>query len=252
MIRSNFETGIVVSASVPGDATFGTATVNAAGTFLTVPVQFTTLAGGSPAVINLIVTNPDGGTSSVAGELVITPSPTVTGTYYVPTFTSNTELVVSGTGFESGATVTSSNSAYSVSVANVTPTTVTLLVSTTAAATAGTTTNVALTNPDGGTVTFTLNGGPNPNTLPKAPKALRAVGVAHVGMTSIVKIVGQYFYGGPTATSNVAGVRIGVTHDTGSILTLQVTVAKNSPRGVHTITFKFRNGQTTSVRYNTK
>ena len=249
---SNFEAGIVVSASVPGDATFGTATVNAAGTFLTVPVQFTTLAGGSPAVINLIVTNPDGGTSSVAGELVITPSPTVTGTYYVPTFTSNTELVVSGTGFESGATVTSSNSAYSVSVANVTPTTVTLLVSTTAAATAGTTSNVALTNPDGGTVTFTLNGGPNPNTLPKAPKALRAVGVAHVGMTSIVKIVGQYFYGGPTATSNVAGVRIGVTHDTGSILTLRVTVAKNSPRGVHTITFKFRNGQTTTVRYNTK
>ena len=249
---SGFETGLVVSASVPGDATFGTATVNALGTFLTVPVKFTTLAGGAPAVIDLIVTNPDGGTSSVAGELVITPSPTVTGTYYVPTFTSNTELVVSGTGFESGMTATSSNSAFTVSVANVTPTAATLLVSTTSAATTGTSSNVTLTNPDGGTVTFTLNGGVNPNTLPQAPKALRAVGVAHVGMTSIVKIVGQNFYGQPKATSNVAGVSIGVSHDTGSVLTLVVKVAKNSPRGVHTITFTFHGGQTTTVRYNTK
>jgi len=247
---TGFEAGLVVSASVPGDATFGTTTVNAAGTFLTVPVKFTSLAGGTPAVIDLIVTNPDGGTSTVAGELVITPQPTVTGTYYVPTFTTNTELVVSGTGFESGASVTSSNSAYTVSVANVTPTAATLLVSTTAAATAGTSTNVTLTNPDGGTVTFVVNGGPNPNTLPKVPKAFRTVGVAWTGRSVIVKVVGVNFYGGPKVTSNVAGVKVGVLHDNGQILTMRVTVAKTSPRGVHTFTIVFQHGQKTSVRYN--
>ena len=247
---TGFEAGLVVSASVPGDATFGTTTVNAAGTFLTVPVKFTSLAGGTPAVIDLIVTNPDGGTSTVAGELVITPQPTVTGTYYVPTFTTNTELVVSGTGFESGATVTSSNSAYTVSVANVTPTAATLLVSTTAAATAGTSTNVTLTNPDGGTVTFVVNGGPNPNTLPKVPKAFRTVGVAWTGRSVIVKVVGVNFYGGPKVTSNVAGVKVGVLHDNGQILTMRVTVAKTSKRGVHTFTIVFMHGQKTSVRYN--
>ncbi len=247
---SNFQTGIVVSASVAGDASFGTATVNSAGTFLTVPVQFTTLTGGVPAVIDLVLTNPDGGTSAVAGELVINPSPTVVGTYYVPTFTANTEVVINGTGFQSGATVSSSNSAYSVSVANVTPTTLTLLVSTTAAATTGTSSNVTVTNPDGGTVTFALNGGPNPATQPQAPHAVRTVGPVWTGKVSTVRVTGTGFFGQPKVTSNVAGVKVGVSHDTGRILTLVVHTPKTARRGVHTFTITFSNGATTSVKYN--
>ena len=247
---SNFQTGIVVSASVAGDATFGTATVNSAGTFLTVPVQFTTLTGGVPAVIDLVLTNPDGGTSAVAGELVINPSPTVVGTYYVPTFTANTELVINGTGFQSGATVSSSNADYSVSVANVTPTTLTLLVSTTASATSGTSSNVTVTNPDGGTVTFALNGGPNPATQPKAPHAVRTVGPVWTGKVSTVRVTGTGFFGQPKVTSNVPGVKVGVSHDTGRILTLVVHTPKTARRGVHTFTITFSNGATTSVKYN--
>ncbi len=251
---TNFQTGIVVSASVPGDATFGTATVNSAGTFLTVPVQFTTLTGGVPAVIDLIVTNPDGGTSAVAGELVINPSPTVTGTYYVPTFTANTELAVTGTGFQSGLTVSSSNAAYSVSVANVSPTTLTLLVSTTADATTGTSSNVTVTNPDGGTVTFALNGGPNPNTLPKAPRAFRTVGAVWTSKTaavvSMVRVTGRYFYGQPKVTGNVSGMKVGVSHDSGAVLTLVVKTPANAGRGVHTFTIMFAHGQSVTVKFN--
>ncbi|MGC8499471.1 MAG: beta strand repeat-containing protein [Acidimicrobiales bacterium] len=247
---SNFQTGIVVSASVPGDASFGTATVNSAGTFLTVPVQFTTLTGGVPAVIDLVLTNPDGGTSAVAGELVINPSPTVVGTYYVPTFTSNTEVVINGTGFQSGLTVSSSNAAYAVSVANVTPTTLTLLVSTTAEATTGTSSNVTVTNPDGGTVTFALNGGPNPATEPQAPHAVRTVGPVWTGKVSTVRVTGTGFFGQPKVTSNVPGVKVGVSHDTGRILTLVVHTPKTARRGVHTFTITFSNGATTTVKYN--
>ncbi len=251
IVGSNFQQGLVVSTPTSGVATFGTATVNGAGTQVTVPVTFTNFSGPTPVTLDLVLTNPTtGGSVTVPAELVVNPSPTVTGTYYVPTFTSNTQIIINGTGFESGITATSSNSDYTVTAPTSTPTTVTLIVSTDANATTGTSSNITLTNPDGGTVTFALNGGPNPNTQPKKPVATRTVGPVWTGKVSTVRVVGKYFYGQPTVTSNAAGTKVGVSHDTGGILTLVVKTAKTTPRGVHTFTITFSNGDTTTVKYN--
>ena len=248
---SNFQQGAVVSTTTSGVATFGTTVVNGPGTQITVPVTFTNFSGATPVSLNLVITNPTtGGSTTVPAELVVNPSPTVIGTYYVPTFTSNTQVVISGTGFESGITATSSNADYTVTAVSSTPSTVTLIVTTDSNATSGTSSNVTLTNPDGGTVTFALNGGPNPNTIPRAPHAIRTVGPVWTGKTSTVKIVGSAFFGQPKITSNVGGTRVGVVHDTGSILTLRVTVAKTTKRGIHTFKITFANGDVTTVKYN--
>ena len=250
---SNLQTGAVVSASVPGDATFGTAVVTpdnlpSTGVTLTVPVTFTSFSGATPVVLDLTVTNPDGGVVTVPGEIVLNPQPAVTGgPYYVPTFTTNTQLVVTGTGFQAGMTVASSNSAYTVSVANVSPTAVTLLVSTSSAATSGTSSTLTFTNPDGGTTTMTLNGGPVPGPVIKVSKVASAV---WTGKRTVTHILGQHMYGQPSITSNVGGTRVQVSHNTGSNMTIIVTVAKNVRRGVHTFTVTFKNGEVFHVKYN--
>jgi hypothetical protein len=245
---ANLQTGAVVSASVAGDATFGATTVNSAGTVLSVPVTFTSFTGATPVVLDLTVTNADGGMTTVTGEIILNPQPTVTGgPYYVPTFTTNKQLVVTGTGFEAGMTVASSNADYTVSVANVTPTAATLLVSTNSNATSGTNTTLTFTNPDGGTTTMTLNGGPVPKPAIKAVKVVSAV---WTGKTTTTHIIGSGFYGQPKITSNVGGTKVSVSGDSGTVLTIHVAVAKTSPRGVHTFTLQFKNGEVVRVKYN--
>ncbi len=210
------------------------------------------ITGTAPVGLTLTFTNPDGGVSTQGFD--INPEPTVTGTYYVPTFSTNLEVPVTGSGFQSGITATSSNSAYTVYVAGVngTGTVVTLLVTTSSAATSGTSSNVTLTNPDGSTVTFALNGGPAPTSTKTAVafRAIRVVGAAFVGKTVDVGITGTGFYGAPTIRSNSAGVRAWATHDNGHLLTVRVVVAKNAPRGVHVFTITLKNGKRTTVKYN--
>ena len=136
---------------------------------------------------------------------------------------------------------------------NSTGTVVTLLVSTTAAATTGTSSNVTLTNTDGSTVTFALNGGSAPVVKPPvAFKVFRVFGVTYVGKTVTIKISGSGFYGQPKVTSNVAGVRAVVSGDNGKVLTVRVTVAPTSPRGVHTFTVTLANGKSARINYNQK
>ena len=178
------------------------------------------------------------------------PVPAVTGVYYVPTFTTNAEITINGTGFETGITASSANPDYTVLAVASTPTTVTLLVTTDSNATAGTSSTITLTNPDGGSGTFPLNGGPNPNTVTPAPKATRTVGVVHTGKTSVVKVVGTHFYGQPHVTSNDKGTTVRVTGDTGKILTLRVSTSKTTKKGVHTFIIRVANGEQTSVKYN--
>lgn len=226
-------------------------TVTPAAGSLTVPVTIEPVTGTVPIVVAVTVTNADGGTSTTlpATNLIINPGITITGTYFVPTFSKNLEVVIHGTGFEAGMTLTSSNAAYTVAIANIAAdgTTVTLLVSTTSAATSGTSTSVVFTNPDGNTVTFLLNGGP---ALAAANlHASRCVGHAIAGKTVTMNIVGTGFYGQPKI-SGPAGTRVGVTHDTGKMLTIRVTVARGSKNGIHTFTIRLANGKTTSVRYN--
>ena len=152
---------------------------------ITVPITPVSFSGSTPILDGLVVTNPVGGGSvTVQNDITVNPVPAVTGTYYVPTFTTNAEITINGTGFESGITASSANPDYTVLAVASTPTTVTLLVTTDSNATSGTSSTITLTNPDGGSGTFPLNGGPNPNTVTPTPKATRTVGVVHTGKTS--------------------------------------------------------------------
>ena len=83
-----------------------------------------------------------------------------------------------------------------------------------------------------------------------APKALREVGTLTIGQKVTVTITGYNFSGRPTAISNVAGFNALVTHDTGRLLTVEITVKANSTKpGVKTMTLTFSNGNKTSFRY---
>ena len=93
------------------------------------------------------------------------------------------------------------------------------------------------------TVTFT-------GRITTAPKAIKMGSAVWTGKSLITTIIGRGFYGQPRITSNVGGTRVGVLHDSGNTLTIRVTVAKGTPRGVHTFTIVFAHGQRTTVKYN--
>jgi len=83
-----------------------------------------------------------------------------------------------------------------------------------------------------------------------APKAIRMGSPVWTGTSVITTIIGRGFHGQPRITSNVGGTRVGVLHDSGNTLTIRVTVARGTPRGVHTFTIVFAHGQRTTVKYN--
>jgi hypothetical protein len=70
------------------------------------------------------------------------------------------------------------------------------------------------------------------------------------GKTTVTEIIGAGFYGRPRVSSNVFGTRVVVTRDSGRVLTVHVSVASSTPRGVHTFRVVFAHGERTSVRYN--
>ncbi len=69
------------------------------------------------------------------------------------------------------------------------------------------------------------------------------------GKTVTLQIIGTGFYGRPTVTSH-AGTTALVVGDTGTALTVRVTVKPRSRNGVFTFTITLQNGKTTTVRYN--
>ncbi len=264
---TNFVTGATVATTNAALSTFGTVVVSnsssatdpcttytgATGNCNTITVTISPLSfsGAVPIVTGLVVTNPVGdGSTTVQSDISINPVPAVTGIYYVPTFTTNAEVTINGSGFESGITASSSNPDYTVNAVASTPTTVTLLVTTDSQATSGTSSTVTLTNPDGGSTTFPLNGGPNPNTITPTPKATAVHGLVHTGTHSVVTISGTHFYGQPTIHSNAKGTVARVSMDNhGKLLTVKVTTKSTTPKGRHTFTIIFANGEQTSVKY---
>jgi len=252
-----YSTGIAAGATVAssnGLVTLGTPVVTA-GTKISIPWTAAAIVGTVPVGLSLTVSNLDGGASTFA--LSVAPGPTVVGAYYVPTSSTNFEVTIVGTGFENGMTVASSNAIYTVSLANInaTNTAATLLVTTTAAATSGTFSTITFTNPDGGTTSFALNGGPAPVVTPVVVVALHASGVhgvARVGKTVTLTISGTGFYGQPKITSTGAGVRATVSHDNGKLLTVRVTVPAKGAKGEHTFKITLANGKSCKVNYATK
>jgi len=85
---------------------------------------------------------------------------------------------------------------------------------------------------------------------PKSPRAIRMTTAVWTGRTVLTSIIGTGFYGQPHIVSNSFGTRVGVSRDSGRVLTIHVTVAADSVGGVHTFTLIFANGERTSLRYN--
>jgi hypothetical protein len=100
--------------------------------------------------------------------------------------------------------------------------------------------NYAVASSPATTVTFV-----NP-----VPRAIRVIGAPIVGETTIIAIAGQYFYGQPTMITNAPGVIARVTKDTGSLLTVRVSVRSGVRTGIYVFALSFKNGQRTNVKYN--
>ena len=114
-------------------------------------------------------------------------------------------------------------------------------------------------NGDIGTFTFTLTVTapvvtPPPTTtttttIPTGPVASVVRGHAVAGRTIILTIDGSGFSGRPRVTSH-AGTVAYVLRDTGTVLTVRVSVKAHSRNGVFTFTITLANGKSCQVRYN--
>jgi hypothetical protein len=85
-------------------------------------------------------------------------------------------------------------------------------------------------------------------TFVKPFKAVRVVGFVVAGKTSTIRIIGTAFSGRPKVTSH-AGTTAIVTKDTGTSLTVKVTVKAGTKNGTYTFTVKLANGKTSKVKY---
>ena len=95
---------------------------------------------------------------------------------------------------------------------------------------------------DTGTFAFSL-------TVTTPPTmATRVVGHAVQGNTVVLHILGQSMVGRPTVRSHTGTTAL-VTADTGTSLTVRVTVASRSRNGVFTFTITFASGRVSQLRY---
>lgn len=81
-------------------------------------------------------------------------------------------------------------------------------------------------------------------------RAIRVVGGAWTGRTRTVTIIGSGFVGQPKIVSNTGRHTVArVTHDTGTRLTVRVTVRSGTPAGIHTFRITLSNGKSVNVHY---
>lgn len=87
--------------------------------------------------------------------------------------------------------------------------------------------------------------------LQVGPHASKVVGTAIAGRTIALTILGSGFYGQPKITSSTGAETMAVvTRDSGTMLTVRVTVSPGTARGIHTFKIVLANGTSSSVRYN--
>lgn len=192
-------TGFLAGAGVTvgGVAATGVTVVSATSITATTPA-------GAAGARDVVVTNADGQTGTLAGAFTYVPPPTVTGVSPTSGYTAGgTAITLTGTGFQAGATVSVGGSpATGVTVASATS-----ITATTPAGAAGPT-NIMVNNPDGqtgmlvGAYTFV----PPPTVTSVAPTSGRTSG------GNAITITGTGFLAGATVTvggNPATGVTVG-------------------------------------------
>ncbi len=146
---SGFASGAVVS--IPGGGVTVANTSVAAG-----QITAAVTIGGSAALgaRDVVVTNPDTGTTTCIGCFVVNAKPTISGVApaTAPRGATAHAIVVSGTGFQPGAVVALGGAGVTVTVEGITPTSITVRLAVAAGAPTGNR-SLTVTNPDGGSVT---------------------------------------------------------------------------------------------------
>jgi prepilin-type N-terminal cleavage/methylation domain-containing protein len=224
---TGFENGFV---PVVTNATVTSAYVSATSATLTM----TGMVAGTPATVYL--GNPDGGTSNTFSFAVDPPPVVLSATPNTVVATQARTVTVTGTGFVSGMTVAQSNGS-ALTVVSLTSTTLVLSVT---ANTPGTDA-ITLTNPDGGTTSFSLivdappiiaSVAPNP-FLVNVSTTLTLTGTGFVSGLSVTAAHGTFTLGTVTPTSitlnnfntSVTGADLlTVTNPDGGVATYSVTV----------------------------
>jgi prepilin-type N-terminal cleavage/methylation domain-containing protein len=240
--RSTLVSGQTVSVTVGGtgfQSGFTPVVTNAtvSSTFVSstsVTLTMTGMVAGTPATVYF--GNPDGGRSNTFTFTVDPPPVVVSATPNTVVATQAKTVVVSGSGFVSGMTVTQSNGT-ALTVVSLTPTTLTLSVT---AATPGSDA-ITITNPDSGTTSFSLIVDPPPvilsaspsSFLVNSPTTVTLTGTGFVSGLSVSAARGTFTLGTVTPTSitlnNLSSTTTGpdvltVTNPDGGVATFSVTV----------------------------
>jgi hypothetical protein len=252
---SGFGTGVTVGSFVNGsniadpDVTATVTSVNPGGTAITATIAIA--AGDTNIADGYTITNTNGGLakiSAVQAPIVIGVGPTITSvTPATSPASTTTSFTIVGTNFETGAVVNASADGTCGTPSAATATTLT--VACTFGAATSTAASLVVVNPDGGSATSAAVIAALTPPVPPAPHATGEAGSAIVGRTVNIAVAGVGFYGQPKVTSTGASVKAVVSKDTGTLLTVQVTVGATTGAGEHTLTFTLADGKVFKVNY---
>ncbi len=238
VLGSGFGAGATVTFGP--DITVGAITRNSASK-LTANIVVSDSAAPSADVV---VTNPDGGTSTCSGCLAVHARPSVS--LVSPTAVgqgSSQRVTIAGAGFASDVKITGLGGGVTFTVAEHTESSIALDVTVGGNATIGprsiTVTNVA----DGGTTTctscLTVNVKPTITTVNPSSRASGSVPVT-------VTITGAGFQSGMTVAVSESGVVLSNVAVTPTAVTATLTVAGNATKGNHSITVTNPDGGTST------
>ncbi len=253
---SGFATGVTVGTFLNGNSvadpnvTATVTSINLAGTQIKATVAIKT--GDTNIADGYTVTNTDGGifkVNATLGALVIGAGPAITTVSpAAATPSGTTAFTITGTGFQTGASVAATSDGTCGSATVVSATSIT--VSCTLGAASATAVSLTVTNVDGGSATSAAVLTAAAPPAPKGPHATHVNGSAVTGKTVTITISGSGFAGAPKITSSAAGTVAKVTHDTGKLLTVRIST--KAGKGEHTLTIRNANGKSCKINYATK
>ena len=231
---TNFITGATATFSATGITVNSTTFVNA--TSLTVNVTVASNAATGAGTISVL--NGDGSTATSGSIFTVNPPPTATSVSpsSLDQGAISQALTLTGTGFESGATVLATGSGVTVnSTAFVNSTTLTVTVSVNGGATIASS-GFSVTNPDAGTVTsgaiFSVTAAP---TVTAVSPTSRGAGAVSQNLT----VTGTGFVTGASLATAFSGTNITVnstTYVSSTSLTVNISIAAGAAIGTRTFT----------------